>query len=322
MRIRSAALAILLVFSSTALAVAQSWPSQPIRWIVPYPAGGGTDLMARTLGVYLEKSLGQPIVVENKPGASTVTGTAALAQAQPDGYTVGMVFDSLAINAASGMTLPYKAETDLVPVIHLANVPLVLIVNAEQVPMKTLPEIVAYAKAHPGWFTFGSLGPGSPHEIGFLWLKAISKMDALVVPYRGVNPALQDVIAGQIKGMFLGVAVADEFIKSGKLRAIAVTSTTRLKSAPDIPTIAEQGYPEYDFTTFYGLAAPKGTPPAIVSKLNQEVNKALQLPDVRSKIDPTGAEITGGTQKQFSDFLENNLSKFKKIVSLTNASAK
>lgn len=322
MRIRSAALAILLVFSSTALAVAQSWPSQPIRWIVPYPAGGGTDLMARTLGVYLEKSLGQPIVVENKPGASTVTGTAALAQAQPDGYTVGMVFDSLAINAASGMTLPYKAETDLVPVIHLANVPLVLIVNAEQVPMKTLPEIVAYAKAHPGWFTFGSLGPGSPHEIGFLWLKAISKMDALVVPYRGVNPALQDVIAGQIKGMFLGVAVADEFIKSGKLRAIAVTSTTRLKSAPDIPTIAEQGYPEYDFTTFYGLAAPKGTPPAIVSKLNQEVNKALQLPDVRSKIDPTGAEITGGTQKQFADFLENNLSKFKKIVSLTNASAK
>ncbi|ARP98877.1 Bug family tripartite tricarboxylate transporter substrate binding protein [Pseudorhodoplanes sinuspersici] len=322
MRIRSAALAILLVLSSTALAVAQSWPSQPIRWIVPYPAGGGTDLMARTLGVYLEKSLGQPIVVENKPGASTVTGTAALAQAQPDGYTVGMVFDSLAINAASGMALPYKAETDLVPVIHLANVPLVLIVNAEQVPMKTLPELVAYAKAHPGWFTFGSLGPGSPHEIGFLWLKAISKMDALVVPYRGVNPALQDVIAGQIKGMFLGVAVADEFIKSGKLRAIAVTSTTRLKSAPDIPTIAEQGYPEYDFTTFYGLAAPKGTPPAIVSKLNQEVNKALQLPDVRSKIDPTGAEITGGTQKQFADFLENNLSKFRKIVSLTNGSAK
>ena len=322
MRIRSAALAVLLVLGSTALATAQSWPSQPIRWIVPYPAGGGTDLMARSLGIQLEKSLGQPIVVENKPGASTVTGTAALTQAQPDGHTVGMVFDSLAINAAFGMALPYKAETDLVPVIHLANVPLVLIVNAEQVPMKTLPEIVAYAKALPGWFTFGSLGPGSPHEIGFLWLKALSKMDALVVPYRGVNPALQDVIAGQIKGMFLGVAVADEFIKSGKLRAIAVTSTTRLKSAPDIPTIAEQGYPEYDFTTFYGLAAPKGTPPAIVSKLNQEINKALQLPEMRTKIDPTGAEITGGTQKQFADFLESNLLKFKKIVSLTNASAK
>jgi tripartite-type tricarboxylate transporter receptor subunit TctC len=223
MRIRSAVLAVLLVLGSTALAAAQPWPSQPVRWIVPYPAGGGTDLMARTLGVYLEKSLGQPIVVENKPGASTVTGTAALVQAQPDGHTVGMVFDSLAINAAFGMSLPYNTEKDLIPVIHLANVPLVLIVNAEQVPMKTLPEIVAYAKANPGWFTFGSLGPGSPHEIGFLWLKALSKMDALVVPYRGVNPALQDVIAGQIKGMFLGVAVADEFIKTGKLRAIAVT---------------------------------------------------------------------------------------------------
>ena len=322
MRIRSAVLAVLLVLGSTALAVAQSWPSQPIRWIVPYPAGGGTDLMARSLGIYLEKSLGQPIVVENKPGASTVTGTAALTQAQPDGHTVGMVFDSLAINAAFGMALPYNTETDLIPVIHLANVPLVLIVNAEQVPLKTLPEIVAYAKAHPGWFTFGSLGPGSPHEIGFLWLKALSKMDALVVPYRGVDPALQDVISGQIKGMFLGVAVADELIKSGKLRAIAVTSATRLKSAPDIPTIAEQGYPEYDFTTFYGLAAPKGTPPAIVSKLNQEINKALQLPEMRSKIDPTGAEITGGTPKQFADFLKNNLLKFKKIVSLTDASAK
>jgi len=322
MQKRAAALAAFLVLTSTVMAFAQAWPSQPIRWIVPYPAGGGTDLMARTLGVYLEKSLGQPIVVENKPGASTVTGTAALAQAQPDGHTVGMVFDSLAINAAFGMSLPYNTEKDLVPVIHLANVPLVLIVNAEQVPMKTLPEIIAYAKAHPGWFTFGSLGPGSPHEIGFLWLKALSKMDALVVPYRGVNPALQDVIAGQIKGMFLGVAVADEFIKSGKLRAIAVTSAARLKSAPDLPTIAEQGFPEYDFTTFYGLAAPKGTPPAIVSRLNQEINKTLQLPDVKAKIDPTGAEITGGTQKEFAEFLRKNLEKFRKIVSLTNASPK
>lgn len=322
MRMRIAALAAFIIINSTAAALSQSWPSQPIRWIVPYPAGGGTDLMARTLGVYLEKSLGQPIVVENKPGASTVTGTAALVQAQPDGHTVGMVFDSLAINAAFGMPLPYNTEKDLAPVIHLANVPLVLIVNAEQVPMKTLPEIIAHAKANPGWFTFGSLGPGSPHEIGFLWLKAISKMDALVVPYRGVSPALQDVIAGQIKGMFLGVAVADEFIKSGKLRAIAVTSATRLKSAPDIPTIAEHGYPEYDFTTFYGLAAPRGTPPAIISRLNDEINKALQLPEVRAKINPTGAELTGGTPKEFAEFLDKNLSKFRTIVALTNASPK
>jgi len=310
-RIAFAGAALVLV---TVSASAQNWPTQPIRWIVPYPAGGGTDLMARTLGVPLEKTLGQPIVVENKPGASTVTGTAALTQAEPDGHTVGMVFDSLAINAALGMKLPYDSEKDFAPVINLARVPLVLMVNSSLVPMKTLPELVAHAKANPGWFTFGSLGPGSPHEIGFAWLKTLTKMDALIVPYRGVNPALQDLIAGNIKGMFLGVAVADEFIRQGKLHAIGVSSKDRLKSAPNLPTIAEQGYPEYDFVTFYGLAAPKGTPQPIVRKLNEAINAALKLPEIRAKIDPTGAEIVGGTPEEFDAFLKANMSKLKRIV--------
>ena len=310
-RIAFAGAALVLV---TVSASAQNWPTQPIRWIVPYPAGGGTDLMARTLGVPLEKTLGQPIVVENKPGASTVTGTAALTQAEPDGHTVGMVFDSLAINAALGMKLPYDSEKDFAPVINLARVPLVLMVNSSLVPMKTLPELVAHAKANPGWFTFGSLGPGSPHEIGFAWLKTLTKMDALIVPYRGVNPALQDLIAGNIKGMFLGVAVADEFIRQGKLHAIGLSSKDRLKSAPNLPTIAEQGYPEYDFVTFYGLAAPKGTPQPIVRKLNEAVNAALKLPEIRAKIDPTGAEIVGGTPEEFDAFLKANMSKLKRIV--------
>lgn len=312
--IRRIAFAGAALVLATVSASAQNWPTQPIRWIVPYPAGGGTDLMARTLGVPLEKTLGQPIVVENKPGASTVTGTAALTQAEPDGHTVGMVFDSLAINAALGMKLPYDSEKDFAPVINLARVPLVLMVNSSLVPMKTLPELVAHAKANPGWFTFGSLGPGSPHEIGFAWLKTLTKMDALIVPYRGVNPALQDLIAGNIKGMFLGVAVADEFIRQGKLHAIGVSSKDRLKSAPNLPTIAEQGYPEYDFVTFYGLAAPKGTPQPIVRKLNEAVNAALKLPEIRAKIDPTGAEIVGGTPEEFDAFLKANMSKLKRIV--------
>ena len=312
--IRRIAFAGAALVLATVSASAQNWPTQPIRWIVPYPAGGGTDLMARTLGVPLEKTLGQPIVVENKPGASTVTGTAALTQAEPDGHTVGMVFDSLAINAALGMKLPYDSEKDFAPVINLARVPLVLMVNSSLVPMKTLPELVAHAKANPGWFTFGSLGPGSPHEIGFAWLKTLTKMDALIVPYRGVNPALQDLIAGNIKGMFLGVAVADEFIRQGKLHAIGVSSKDRLKSAPNLPTIAEQGYPEYDFVTFYGLAAPKGTPQPIVRKLNEAINAALKLPEIRAKIDPTGAEIVGGTPEEFDAFLKANMSKLKRIV--------
>jgi tripartite-type tricarboxylate transporter receptor subunit TctC len=241
-------------------------------------------------------------------------GTAALTQAAPDGHTVGMVFDSLAINAAFGMQLPYDSEKDIVPVIQLARVPLVLIVNSSLVPMKTLPELVAHAKANPGWFTFGSLGPGSPHEIGFAWLKTMTKMDALIVPYRGVNPALQDLIAGNIKGMFLGVAVADEFIRQGKLHPIGVSSKSRLKSAPNIPTIAEQGYPDYDFVTFYGLAAPKGTPAPIVQKLNQAINTALQSPEIRAKVEPTGAEIVGGSAEDFGAMLSGNMSKMKRIV--------
>ena len=310
-RIWLAAAALLL---APVVASAQSWPTQPIRWIVPYPAGGGTDFIARALGIPLEKALGQPIVVENKPGASTVTGTAALTQAAPDGHTVGMVFDSLAINAAFGMSLPYDSEKDIMPIIQLARVPLVLIVNSQLVPMKTLPELVAYSKANPGWFTFGSLGPGSPHEIGFAWLKSMSKMDALIVPYRGVNPALQDLIGGQIKGMFLGVAVADEFIKAGKLHAIAVSTKSRLKSAPDLPTVAEQGYPEFDYVTFYGLGAPKGTPPAIVARLNQEIGLVLKRPEVAQRLSSAGVEPVGGALDQLAGAIRGEVARMSKVI--------
>jgi tripartite-type tricarboxylate transporter receptor subunit TctC len=296
---------------------AASWPDRPIHLIVPYPPGGGTDLLARVIGAQLEKSLGQAIVIDNRPGGSTVIGTDALANAAPDGYTIGMVFDSLAINSALGVRTSYNPAKDFVPIIKLAEVPLVLTVNAQEVPMKTLPELVAYSRAHPGWFTFGSLGPGSPHEIGFLWFNAMSKMEALLVPYKGVAPALQDVVAGQVKGMFVGVSVADEHIRQGTLRALGVTSPQRLISSPDVPTIAEQGYPEYDFVTFYGLAAPKGTPPEIVDRLNKEINRMFQMPDIRERIEKTGAVLAGGTQQEFGNFLTANFVKFSKIMALT-----
>jgi tripartite-type tricarboxylate transporter receptor subunit TctC len=315
--VRRFEIVLALVLGSLVVAAhAASWPNRPIHLIVPYPPGGGTDLLARVIGAQLEKSLGQAVVIDNRPGGSTVIGTNALANAAPDGYTVGMVFDSLAINAVLGVRTSYNPEKDFVPIIKLAYVPLVLTVNSEQVPTKTLPELVAYSNAHPGWFTFGSLGPGSPHEIGFLWFNGMSKMGALVVPYKGVAPALQDVISGQIKGMFVGVSVADEYIRQGTLRALGVTSSQRLISAPDLPTIAEQGYPEYDFTTFYGLAAPKGTPPEIVDRLNKEINRIFQMPDIRAQIEKTGAILGGGTQQEFGDFLTANFVKFNKIMTL------
>jgi tripartite-type tricarboxylate transporter receptor subunit TctC len=316
MKLSKALLAVLVLGAFVTNANA-AWPDRPIHWIVPYPPGGGTDLLARVVGAQLEKTLGQTVVIENKPGGSTIVGTAALTSAAPDGYTLGMVFDSLAINAVLGVKTPYNPETDFAPIIKLAYVPLVLTVNSAQVPMKTLPELVAYSKAHPGWFTFGTLGPGSPHEIGFLWLKAISQMDALVVPYKGIAPALQDVVAGQIKGMFVGVSVADGYISQGTLRTLGVTSQKRLTSSPDVPTIAEQGYPEYDFVTFYGLSAPKGTPPEIVDRLNKEINRILQLPEVRDRIEKSGAIAGGGTQQDFAAFLTANMAKFNKIMAMT-----
>lgn len=290
------------------------WPAKPIRWIVPYSAGGGTDLMARVLAGHLEKTLGQRIVVENRPGGSTVTGTAALAQADPDGYTVGMVFDSLAINAVLGTVTPYDPEKDFTPIINLAYVPLMFIVNPKEVPMKTLPELVAYAKANPDWLTFGSLGPGSPHEIGFEWFRTLAGIKATVVPYKGVNPAMQDTLAGRIKSTFIGVAVADQYLQAGTLRALGVTTAKRLASAPNLPTIAEQGYPGYDFVTFYGLAAPKNTPQPIVDRLNKEINGALNDPDVRKRLEPLGAILAGGSSKEFGEYLAANMARFKKIM--------
>ena len=310
-------LLVALVLGAVATVANAAWPDRPIHLIVPYPPGGGTDLLARVIGAQLEKTLGQPVIVENKPGGSTIIGTAALTSAAPDGYTLGMVFDSLAINAVLGMKTPYDPDADFAPIIKLAYVPLVLTVNTAQVPMKTLPELVAYTKKNPGWFTFGSLGPGSPHEIGFLWLKAMSQMDALVVPYKGIAPALQDLVAGQIRGMFVGVAVADAYIAEGRLRTLGVTSPQRLINAPNVPTIAEQGYPEYDFVTFYGLAAPKGTPPDVIDRLNKEINHILQLPDVRDRIEKSGAVAGGGTQQEFAKFLTANMTKFDKIMSIT-----
>ncbi len=303
-------------------AQAETWPDKPIHWIVPYPAGGGTDLISRVLAAQLEKSLGQPVIVENRPGGSTVTATVALSKARPDGYTFGMVFDSLAINAALGVKTPYDPEHDFDPVIKLADVPLVLVVNSKQVPMKTLAEVIAYSKSHPNWFTFGSLGPGSPHEIGFKWFQSMSDMKALTVPYRGVAPALTDVVGGQVKGMFLGVAVGGAYIKDGTLHTLGVTSPKRLANAPNIPTIAEQGFPEYEFVTFYGLAAPRGTPQNIIERMNKEINIALRQPEVQSKLVPLGAILVGGTAKEFGDFLAANFKKFKKIQALSGATAK
>jgi tripartite-type tricarboxylate transporter receptor subunit TctC len=302
---------------ATSHAQSDQWPSKPIRWIVPYPPGGGTDLVSRAVTAKLSEYLGQPIIIDNRPGANTIIGTGAVAQAPPDGYTVALITDAHAINVAAGKQLPYDSERDFAPILQLLRVAFALIVNSEKVTERTLPEVVKRAKEDPGWLTFGSLGPGSPHDISFAWFKTMAKINALVIPYRGIGPALQDTVAGHVKSMMIGVAVGDEMIKAGKVHPIAVTSGQRLKTSPNVPTIAEQGYPEYEFVTWYGMVAPRGTPPEIVARLNKELNRALQDPDVRAKISSAGGDISGGTPELLADIMRRDVVKYRKIFAET-----
>jgi tripartite-type tricarboxylate transporter receptor subunit TctC len=302
---------------AAAPAQTDTWPSKPIRWIVPYPPGGGTDLVSRALTAKLSEYLGQPVVIDNRPGANTIIGTGALAQSPPDGYTVALITDAHAINVAAGRQLPYDSERDFAPILQLLRVAFALIANSEKVPERTLQALVKHAKEDPGWLTFGSLGPGSPHDISFAWFKTMAKINALVIPYRGIGPALQDTVAGHVKSMMIGVAVGDEMIKAGKVHPIAVTSAQRLKTSPDVPTIAEQGYPEYEFVTWYGMVAPRGTPPEIVARLNAELNRALKDPDVQAKISSAGGDIAGGSPEQLAEILRRDLVKYRKIFAET-----
>jgi len=307
------------VFVLTTAAFADQYPSKPIRWVVPYPPGGGTDMVSRVVSAKLSEALSQPIVVDNRPGGSTIIGTTTVARAPADGYTLGLITDSHSINASFDKSLPYDSTKDFAPIVQLVRVPLVLVVNSSQVPMNTLPELIKHARENPGWFSFGSLGPGSPHELGFAWFKELAKFDALMVPYRGVNPAFQDVVAGHIKGTFLGAAIASQLVNSGKAKAIAITSAHRLKSAPDIPTFAEQGFPDYEFVTWYGMVAPGKTPAPIIARLNAEFNRVLQSPEVVESIGQVGGELAGGTPQSFKDMMEADMLKYRKIIQATGA---
>ncbi len=315
-----AAVMIGLVASMTAdvgTSHAQNWPTKPIRWIVPYPPGGGTDLISRTVSAKLAEVLHQPVVVDNRSGGNTIIGTSAIAQAAPDGYTIGLITDAHSINEAAGRTLPYDSERDFAPILHLINVPFMLIANSAIVSERTLPELVSHARRDPGWLTFASLGPGSPHDISMQWFKTMAGIDALLVPYRGIGPAFQDVIAGHMKTMIIGVSVADEMIKAGKVHPIAVTTTYRLKSEPDVPTVAEQGYPDYDYLSWYGMVAPANTPGPIVERLNREINAIMLDPEVRARIEAAGAEVAGGAPERLTATIARDLQKYRKIFAIT-----
>jgi tripartite-type tricarboxylate transporter receptor subunit TctC len=304
-----------LTLAAVATAVmAAEFPTKPIKLIVPFPAGGGTDFFARVIGNKLAETVKWVVVVDNKPGAGGNIGVDAAAKSPPDGYTLVMGQTSnLAINPTLYRKLPYKPLTDLTPVVLVADAPLALVV-ASQSPYKTLADLVAAAKAKPGELTFASPGNGTVAHLAGELFQTAAGVKFRHIPYKGSSQALTDLMGGQVQLFMASVPTALSQIKGGKLRALAVTSTKRSPALPDVPTIAESGYKGFDANTWFGLLVPAGTPAPVVARLNAEVNKVLNMPDVREKFAAEGGGALGGTPEDFAALLKADYSKWAKVV--------
>ena len=312
-----------LVISSLT-AQAQSWPSKPVRIIVPFPPGGTTDIVARSLGVELQKMWGQPVVIENRPGAGGNIGADLVAKSPNDGYTLLMgTVGTHAINAAlfaqSGNKMPFDAVKDFVPITLAAGVPNVMVVNSK-LPVNSVNEFITYSKARPGQLNMASSGNGtSIHLTGELF-KTMTGTYMVHLPYRGSAPALTDLLAGNTTVMFDNLPSALPHIKSGRLKALAVTSRERSSALPDTPTIEEAANLKgFDASSWFGLFAPAGTSRAIVDKIQSDVTKALAVPEVRERFVAQGAQPGGMTPDQFAAFIRNETDKWTKVVKISNA---
>ena len=301
-------------------ASAQNYPTKPITIVVPFAAGGTTDILARLVGQHLSTELGQPVVVENKAGAGGNIGAAYAAKAAADGHTLFMgTVGTHAINASLYKKLPYDPVKDFAPLTRVAMVPNLLVAHPSQ-PFKTVSEMIAYAKANPGKINFGSPGNGaSPHLSGELF-KSMTKVDMVHVPYKGSAPAVSDLLGGQISIMFDNLPSVIPHVRSGKLRAIAISTAKRSADLPDVPTIAEAGVPGYEATSWFGLFAPAATPAPVLAKISTALGKVLANADVRKKIDDQGGEPANETPAQFADFIQKESLKWGKVVKESGAS--
>ena len=296
-------------------ATAQStWPDQPLRWIVPYPAGGGTDVLARTVAEAMRQTLGQQIVVDNRPGASTNVGGQMVATAKPDGYTFMSADNAiLAYNEHLFTKLPFNPEKDFTYVGGISRFPLALVVHPA-FEAKTVKEFLAYARANPGKLNYASPGNGSPHHLAMEMFKNRTKTFLTHIPYRGAAPALQDVMGGQVPCMFLDLAAGLPVITSGKVRALAIGSAKRVAALPDVPTLAEAGVPDLEVVAFQGILAPAGLPAAITTRLNTDLNKALLNPAVVKRMNDFGMEALPGTPEQFRAMARAESKRWGEII--------
>jgi tripartite-type tricarboxylate transporter receptor subunit TctC len=309
--IRIATALLALCFAAGALA--QAYPAKPIRLVVTFAAGGGTDLAARTVVPKLSEALGQPIVVENRAGANGALGADAVAKSPPDGYTLVVGAAGTMVVAPHLSKLPFDPVKDFVPVSLLATSPFVVTVHPS-VKSESIRELIALAKAQPGKLSFGTSGTGGAPQLSTELFKSMAGVDMLHVPYKGLGPAITDLLGGQIQVIFADIGLVVSHLKAGKLRGLAVTSASRSAALPDLPTVAEAGVPGYAAGTWYGIFAPAGTPPAIVSKLSEEIRKALAQPEVRANYLAQGVDAAGNTPEQFAAFMRDESAKWGKVV--------
>ncbi|SEB15882.1 tripartite tricarboxylate transporter substrate binding protein [Variovorax sp. YR216] len=305
--------ALIATLAALGLAQAQTFPAKPMTIVVPASPGGAIDLAARLIGQKMSESWGQPVVIDNRTGATGIIGTDFVAKSPPDGHTLALVASSHAINPLMVKKLPFDTQKSFEPVVQTHVVPLVLVV-APSFPAKDLKELIAYGKANPGKLSFASSGSGgAPHFSGELF-KSMAGIDMVHVPYKGSTLAHPDLMSGRVSLMFDTLAAVSTQVKAGKLRALAVTTSKRVAMLPDVPTMAEAGLPGYETSTWGGLLAPAGTPKPVVAKLAAETTRILALPDVKQRLMDAGVEPVGGTPEQFSAFITQEMGKWAKVA--------
>lgn len=308
------ALLLALPLVAPATALAQNYPSKPLRWVVPYAAGGGSDFLARTIGTALSARIGQLVLIENKPGGNTAIAAADVARSPADGYTVLSADNgTLVFNPALYKSLTYNPTRDFAPVTLMGRFPMILVVNPE-FGVASAKEFIAKAKAKPGSLNYASAGAGSPHHLAMELLKVEAGLFMVHVPYRGAAPALADVVGGQVPAMMVDYAAGASFIKSGKLKPLAVAHPTRLAQLPDVPTFAELGYKNVEAAALVGMVVPAATPADIVAALNKRVVETLKEPEVNKRLVEFGVEPVGNSPAQYAELLRRETARWHKLI--------
>jgi len=311
--------ALALLAALAAPASGQTWPTRPVRLIVPFAAGGGNDIVARLIQPDLERALGQPVIIENKPAASGIVGTDQVAKAAPDGYSLLMAFTTHTVNPAVNAKLPYDTEHDLAPIVMIGKSPLLFIVNPS-VPAKTLPEFVALAKQNPGKFNYGTPGAASQAHLLVALLSKLAGIEMQHIPYRGGGPAVLGTVAGEVQLTLMSSIASLAQINARTLRPLATGSLARDPHFPDLPTVSESGFPGFEAVAWVGLFTTAGTPAEIVGRLNADVNRVIRLPGVAAKFDEQGMTPVGGSPAEFGAFISSELRRWKEAARVANVS--